>query len=409
MKKILMISYHTCPLAQKEGKETGGMNVYVYELSRNLARLGHKVDVITRCQDKSNQNIVEVEKNFRVIHLVAGPTTPIHKKKLIVYISEFVNSVQAFICDEQIQYDLIHAHYYQSGIIGLELKKAQKAPLIMTFHTLALMKNLVARRPSEQEDTVRISDEFKLVRGADAIITPSATDREYLKYLYTADPSKIFEIPPGVNTHLFTPIKKSLAKKKIGRREDEKILLFVGRVEPLKGIDVLLYAMKILHAQEQHIPIRLLIVGGDISQDRRAWSQELARLEELRHTLGMQEAVEFVGQRPQHELPYYYNAAEVVVMPSHYESFGMVAAEAMACATPVITTNVAGISNLIDDARPTLITTVNNPLLLASQIRRLLTDKEMYRQIQKNILVNIKELDWSVVVKQIEQVYQRIA
>ncbi len=404
-----MISYHTCPLASIEGKETGGMNVYVYELSRNLARLGHAVDVITRSQDKQSEKIVLVEKNFRVIHLPAGPEKVINKKKLIEYIPSFTDSFIKFSKEENLTYDLMHAHYYQSGLIGLEINKRFNSPMpmVMTFHTLALMKNLVARSVSELGNRFRIDAEFKLTKQADAIITPSSSDKQYLKYLYRADDKKVFEIPPGVNTELFKPMDNNAAKKHLGLHPKEKFILFVGRIEPLKGIDMLLYALKILQAQVPYISVRLLIVGGDISQHITKWSSQLKQLDELRHILEISKQVEFVGQKPQDKLLYYYNAAELVVMPSHYESFGMAAAEAMACGTPVITTNVSGISYLIDERHSTLITTVNNPLLLASQIRQLLTNKTMYGEIRKNIMNNIEDLCWSRIVKQVEEVYAK--
>jgi D-inositol-3-phosphate glycosyltransferase len=408
-KHILMISYHTCPLASEEGKESGGMNIYVLELSKQLARIGYQVDVITRSQDAKVAQIVKVSKNFRVIHLKAGPEKPINKKKLMNYIPEFIQSFQSLLKKEHTSYDLIHAHYFLSGLIGLKLNESfsQKIPLIITFHTLALMKNLVARSAAEQENQTRVDAEFNLVKLTDAIITPSSSDKQYLMYLYGAPEKKIFEIPPGVNTTIFKPFNKSLAKQHIGVSDKTKIILFVGRIEPLKGIDVLLYAIKILISQRISDPISLMIIGGDISQHIKKWSPLLKQLEQLSRTLQITANVNFVGQRNQHELAYFYNAAEVVVMPSHYESFGMAAAEAMACGIPVITTNASGISNLIDDRRSALITSVNNPLLLASQIKKLLSDEKLYQEIQKNNLENVNDLSWENTVKQIETVYKR--
>ena len=407
--RILMISYHTCPLASEEGKETGGMNIYVYELSKSLSRMGYKVDAITRCQEEDKKRIVQVDKNFRVIHLDAGPHSPLDKNKLMDYLDEFTESFKSWVQNEKLNYGLIHAHYYQSGLVALKIKESliQPIPLVMTFHTLALMKNLVARTPQEMESQVRIDAEFSLTQKSDVIVTPSSSDKEYLQYLYDVPPEKIFEIAPGVNTQLFKPMDKKLAKKKINLRSDEKIILFVGRVEPLKGIDVLLYALKILLSQASDLKVRLLIVGGDISQHITKWSPQLKKLEELRHILGISANVDFVGQKPQLELPYYYNASEIVVMPSHYESFGIAAAEAMACGTPVITTNVTGISNLIDQQRSTLVTTVNNPLLLASQIKQMLTDEKIYNETRKNIMENTKDLSWDKIALQIVRAYQK--
>lgn len=409
-KRILAISYHTCPLAFEEGKETGGMNVYVYELYKSLGKLGFEIDVYTRCQDKENTDIVEVSENFRVIHLKAGPHSPVEKKKLTDFIPEFVDSFKRFQKSHDLNYDLIHAHYYQSGLIAREIQKTviAKIPLVMTFHTLALLKNLVARTAAEMDGEFRIETEFELMKDSDAIITPSLSDKEYLQYLYEVSENKIFQIPPGINTRFFKPINKTTAKKYLGLEDKEKIILFVGRIEPLKGIDLLLYALKILVAQASGLAVQLLIVGGDVSQHIKKWSPQLKQLEKLRHTLNISSKVDFVGQQPQRQLPYFYNAAEVVVMPSHYESFGMAAAESMACGTPVITTNVTGISGLIEGPSSTLITSANNPLLLASQIKRLLGNEKLYQEMRKSSLENTRDLSWDLIAKRISDVYIKL-
>jgi D-inositol-3-phosphate glycosyltransferase len=408
-KNILQISYHTCPLASEEGKESGGMNIYVNELSRHLARVGHHVDVITRYQSPTEEKIVEVEPGLRVIHLPAGPVSAIPKKELISYIPEFIQSFETWSAQENIHFDMIHSHYYQSGLIGLGINESlrEKLPMAMTFHTLALMKNLVARSVEEQESDARLDAEFRLTKESSVIIAPSTSDAQYLRYLYGVPETNIVEIPPGVNTDIFQPVEKLCAKERLALDRNEKIILFVGRIEPLKGIDTLLYAIKILRAQIPDVKLRLLIVGGDVSQHIDQWSTELRELEQLRHTLDLSLHVDFVGRKMQHELVDYYNAADIVVMPSHYESFGMAAAEAMACGTPVITTNVAGISSLIDSRRDTLITTVNNPLLLASQIRQLLTDPNLYERIRSRMIKNISALAWTTIAKKIDAVYTK--
>jgi D-inositol-3-phosphate glycosyltransferase len=407
--RIAMISYHTCPLASQEGKETGGMNVYVLELSKELARSGHQVDIFTRCQDENNPLIVEVEENLRVIHLSAGPFS-ISKKEMFQYIQEFVGNFDRFVQEHKLSYDVLHCHYYLSGLIGLEIQKkfSKKIPLIMTFHTLALMKNLVARDELEHEEKERIDAEFLLTQKADKIIAPSETDMNYLQYLYQAQTDKTVVIPPGVDTELFRPLDKMEAKKFIGAEADHKIVLFAGRIEPLKGIDGLIYAMKILTQKHSDCEICLWIVGGDISQHPSLWSKELKKLEKLRRTLRITTSVKFVGQRPQSELPYYYNAAEVVVMPSHYESFGMAAAEAMACGVPVITTNVAGVTSFLDEKHRALVTSVNNPLLLASQIEQTLIEPELHKKISQEVVQKIQDLKWSNIAQKVSQVYQEL-
>lgn len=406
-----MISYHTCPLASEEGKETGGMNVYVLELAKQLAQLGHSVDVYTRSQDTENPPIVQVSDRFRVMHVVGGPQHGVPKKELLQYVPEFVENVVTFSRQENLTYDVMHCHYYMSGVAGKQIQAAlqphQDFPIISTFHTLALMKNLVARGALETEESARVDIELEMVKSSDAVIAPSESDASYLHYLYDADPERVEVIPPGVDTSVFRPIPKTKAREFVGAESKEKIVMFVGRIEPLKGIDMLMYAMKVVSMDEPKLPLKLYIVGGDISQDVSLWSAELQKLEQLSKVLRLPNVVKFIGQKPQHDLVYYYNAADIVVMPSHYESFGMAALEAMSCGVPVITTNVAGISGLIDERKKALLTSVNNPLLLASQIINLLTNHKTHRQISAELKKKVDMLEWKNVAEQIAEVYRK--
>lgn len=406
--KIAMISFHTCPLASEEGKESGGMNVYVFELAKQLSKQGHKVDMYTRAQGESNKEIIEIHPNLRLIHLKAGKMGAIPKKQLIAHIPEFIQNYLSFIKKNALKYDVLHCHYYLSGLIGLQLKALSDTPIpiIMTFHTLALMKNLVARDEFEKEEVARIDAEFELTQKVEAIIAPSENEKEYLKYLYNTPEQKIHIIPPGVNTSLFKPMDKQIAKKKIHAPLEGKMLLFVGRIEPLKGLDMLMYALKVLKTKDPNLHVCLWIVGGDISQKPHLWSRQLILLKNLMHLLHISMMVKFIGQQPQSMLPYYYNAAEMVIMPSHYESFGIVTLEAMACGVPVITTNVAGVSNLIDVKHASLITTVNNPLLLASQIKYLLINNKKHTQMSEDLYKKAQEYKWEIIGEKIIKIYE---
>jgi len=412
IRRVSMISFHTCPLASQEGKETGGMNVYVLELSKQLSRMGIAVDAFTRSQDDQQPYIVQVNPLFRVIHIPAGPESPVPKKQLIEYLPEFVANVEKFIAEQRVEYDVMHCHYYLSGLIGVNLNRCREArgekplPLLMTFHTLALMKNLVARDELEREEKERIDAEFDLVQRADKIIAPSESDAKYLRFLYQARDGKVEVIPPGVDVENFKPMERAIAKAHLGIDPQDHIILFCGRIEPLKGIDMLLYAMKILIEKNPSLRVCLWIIGGDVSQQPEQWSKELQKLEKLRHILNLTPVVHFAGQQLQENLPYYYNAADVVVMPSHYESFGMAAAEAMACGVPVITTNVAGISSLIDDIHGLLLTSVNNPLLLASQMEALLTNPQKREQISQNVYQKVQDLNWKNIADRVVSVYE---
>lgn len=404
--KIAMISMHTCPMAYEEGKETGGMNVYVMQLAKELVNKGHVVDIYTRLQSRRHRKIVQVNKNLRVVHVEAGPSqTP--KKKLINFVSEFSKNVYTFILNEKLTYDVIHAHYYLSGLGAIELRDKYNLalPVVVNFHTLALMKNLVARSDLEREETNRINAELMLSQKADLLVASSESDKEYLTYLYGVDKNRVQLIYPGVDTKIFHPLSQKEAREKIDAAHDHKIVLFVGRIEPLKGIDALLYALKIILEKDKN-KVCLFIVGGDVSQKVSQWSKELRKLNELKHILSLTTEVNFVGQKPQNLLPYYYNAADVVVMPSHYESFGMAALEAIACGTPVITTNVSGIATLIDKHYQKFVATANNPLLLAEQIENLLAHANLPEK--KQLTESIHNFTWENMARRIEKIYEDV-
>ncbi len=407
MTRIAMISLHTSPLASEEGKETGGMNVYVLKLSQELAKDGIFVDIYTYRQNKKQQRIITISPKLRVIHIDAETPRHIPKKRLLNHISEFSDSMCSVIQKEQISYDLIHSHYYLSGLVALKVKEKLKKPIaiIHMFHTLGLMKNLVAREENEREDKERIASEFLLADKANAIIASSDTDKLYLQYLYNADPHKVFVITPGVDTQQFKPIDKTIAKREIQANVTHKIILFVGRIEPLKGIDGLIYAMKILRKRNPNLSLCLWIVGGDISQKSHRWSRELQKLEEIRNVLHLNSVVTFVGQQHQKNLPFFYNASEIVVMPSHYESFGIAALEAMACGIPVITTNVSGITDLLTPEQNELVTSVNNPLELSEKIEYLITNQKVYRQISQEIISLAKGFDWKITKEKLKKIY----
>lgn len=411
MQKIAMFTYHTCPLASDEGKETGGMNVYVLELSKELAKLGFLIDIFTRKDAQNSQEIVNVAKNLRVIHLPAGPKTSIPKKVLINHIDEFIDQWQKFTTKENLSYDIFDCHYYLSGVIASKIKEIQnsKIPLLITFHTLALMKNLVARGEQEQESQQRIDAEQTLSHHADLIIVPSKSGKLYQQYLYNINPSKIKTIAPGFNAQIFKPQPKNEAKKHINADIDHKIILFVGRIEPLKGIDVLLYALKILSQKNPQCTACLWIVGGDTSKNSDQWSPELQRLEIIKNTLDLHNMVKFINQKQQSELPYYYNSAEVVVMPSNYESFGMAALESMACGTPVILTNVSGISSFMDDSHKDLITSAHNPILLAENLEKILKNKQVHARLSALVHQKVQDLTWENVAQKIANVYKKYA
>lgn len=404
-KRIAMISVHECPLASSEGKERGGINVYTFELSKALARRGWQVDAFTRIQDDVNPRIVQVTDRFRVIHLPNGPHAPLGKQEILNHLAEFTESFRQFARAQPEPYSLIHAHYYLSGLVAEAANRTFPAhvPVVMTYHTMGLMKQLVSRGDA-RDPAERIVLERQLIRSLDHFVSVSETGKEYLTTLYDADPDRISVIPPGVDTNLFRPIGSAQPQQK-SRKTPATSILAVGRIDPVKGFDTLLAAMKILLHKHPALrqTLHLTIVGGDLDQNQSAWSGELRRLESLRQALKLTAAVRFVPPQPQEELPQYYHAADVVVMPSHYESFGMVALEAIACGKPVIATDVTGISPVLKDLPQGHIVSANNPLALARKIYHVLTHPQ-----EPNYPTDLSQFTWESAARKMAQLYLRL-
>ena len=313
-----MLSYHTCPLATLGGKDTGGMNVYVRDLTRYLGMRGVHVDVFTRSQDEHVPHVLhDLGYGNRVVHIPSGPEVPLPKKELAAYLPDFVRGIQAFASEKGMQYDLIHSHYWMSGLGAMELKTAWGTPIVHMFHTLGLMKNRVAQSPAELEGEYRIEGEYQVLRGVDRIVSATQAELAQIQWLYQMDTQRVVIIPPGVDTCRFYPIPADEAKEFIEIPTDARMLLYVGRIEPLKGVDVLLEAIGrhcLLSDIGPH-KLFLSIIGGEPDATPENMTAEMARLQALRDRYGIQDLVTFLGKQSQDTLPYYYSAAEAVVMP----------------------------------------------------------------------------------------------
>jgi D-inositol-3-phosphate glycosyltransferase len=371
MINVAMLSYHTCPLATLGGKDTGGMNVYVHQLTRTLGKLGVRVDVFTRSQDEHVPHVLhDLGYHNRVVHIPAGPEVPLPKAELERYIPKFVQGIKSFAESKNIHYDLIHSHYWMSGLAAIELSQTWNIPFLHMFHTLVLMKNRIAQTPQEMEGEYRILGEKKVISKANRIIAATLAEKSQLEFLYKAPSSKISVIPPGVDTRHFYPIPKDEAKEVVGVPEDSHTILFVGRIEPLKGIDKLIQAISIIqnNGELRCCPHNLVIIGGEPNAKSEEMNAEMARLQDMVEDLGIENFVIFLGKQDQQLLPYYYSASEIVVMPSHYESFGMVALEAMACGTPVVASQVGGLAFLVRDGETGFVVPGNDVQMLAKRL-----------------------------------------
>jgi D-inositol-3-phosphate glycosyltransferase len=409
--RIAMLSYHTCPLATLGGKDTGGMNVYVRDLTRFLGLAGVHVDVFTRSQDEHVPHVLhDLGYGNRVVHVPAGLEVPLPKDELEKYIPEFVQGIEDFAQAKGIRYDLVHTHYWMSGLAGLELKRRWGTPLVHMYHTLGLMKNRVAQSPGEVEGDYRVRGERKILKDADRIIAATPAELAQLQWLYQAGAQRIAVIPPGVDLSHFYPIPVDEAKAFIGIPPEHRMVLFVGRIEPLKGLDVLIEAMGRFcqHSQVEQKHLDLVIIGGEPDVSPQMMTVEMARLQALREKYGIKDMVTFLGKRAQDTLPYYYSAAETVVVPSQYESFGMVALEAMACGTPVVASQVGGLAFLVQDGVTGYSVPVGDPEALCCRLMSLLSDPELRAKMGQQAAHFARRYAWESIAEQITKVYQQI-
>lgn len=408
MYRVAMLSVHTCPLAALGGKETGGMNVYVRDLSRELGRRGLSVDVFTRSQHPDLPRVGELGPNARVIHLKAGPEAPYDTNSIYDYRSEFTRNLKRFVEEEDIAYHLIHSHYWLSGAVALQLQRQWRIPIMHMFHTLGKLKNQVARSRSEMETPRRVATERRIMDLADRLVAANPLEKAQMTWLYGAHPAKIEVIPCGVDLELFRPIPEAEAKAHLEMPDQHRMVLFVGRIEPLKGIDVLIEAMALVVQQTDHLreEICLCIIGGDPDANADEMDREMSRLQAMRERLGIADVVTFLGRREQDKLPYHYSAADVCVVPSHYESFGMVALEAMACGTPVIASKVGGLTFTVKDGHTGFLVPNDDPRALAEKLRLLLTNERLRRRMGEQASRLAKRYGWSVVAGQIVATYR---
>ncbi len=410
IQRVAMLSIHTCPLAMLGGKETGGMNVYVRDLSRELGRRGIAVDCFTRSQNPNIPSIShKLGPNGRVIHVPAGPEAPYDKNLIADHLPEFTNGVLDFARREGLRYDAIHSHYWLSGLAARDLARAWDTPIIHMFHTLGQMKNSVASSPDEWETERRIQGEEEVMSIADCLVAATPLERAQMVWLYGAEASKIEVVPCGVDLNLFSPIPQEEAKEMLGLPLERCVILFVGRIEPLKGIDTLLRAIALLAPEMPcwRDELSVVIIGGAPGAGIDQVNAELARLESLRAELGLEDLVTFQGAKDQDKLVYYYSAAEMTVMPSHYESFGMVALESMACGTPVVASKVGGLAFNVRDGHTGFLVPHRDAEMLASRIRQLLKDRDLRERLSQQAIHWAARYGWPVIADQILELYQR--
>jgi D-inositol-3-phosphate glycosyltransferase len=398
-RRIAMLSVHSSPLGRLGSRDTGGMSVYVRSLASELGRRGHRVDIFTRHpQGRNGPAVTPLSDNVRLIELKAGDNGYSHPAELFPHLGAFFESLERFRSGESLHYDIVHSHYWLSGQVGAMAQGKWGVPHAIMFHTLAARKN-GAMLPQE-EPHLRLRTEERLARTCQRIVAATPRERNDLERLYGADPRRIRVVPCGVDTELFKPLDRGLSRSLLGFSPQDAIVLFVGRFSPIKGLERLLEAVGLLGDYPR---LRLVLVGGE--GDGAPAPPELARrISEL----GIGRLTRFAGQVMHRRLPEYYSAADVLVVPSHYESFGLVSLEALACGTPVVSTAVGVMEQIILPGETGCVSSDGSPAALAECIRGVLDGARGTPEARARSRATVLEFSWSRVASAIIDQYTEL-
>ena len=393
VERAAFITLHACPLAAPGQGKSGGMNVYVRQLAAALGDMGMKIDIFTREHAGVANRIETIGHNVRVVHIRAGePEAQVGE--LYAHLPEFLDQLNAFREEEGLAYDVVHSHYWLSSWVGRELSQLIGAPHVVTFHTLGLIK--MQSRAGEVEPPERPLVEAEVMASADRIIAFSPHERDAMARLYGADADKVSLVPCGVDLSVFRPLNQKSVRARLGLN-GEKILLYVGRIEPLKGLELLVEATAQMDSGER---LRLMVVGADANGD-----QEIDRVKQLAKERDLEDQIDFVGRVDHTELPLYYNAADVCVVPSYYESFGLVALEAMACGTPVVATRVGGLSTIIHHGRTGYLKSWRCPEAFANSVEMIIASDGLQQSMGEAARKRAEGMGWDNVAAMIWDEY----
>lgn len=388
------------------------MNVYVRTVASALARIGLRVDVFTRAEDESAPAVVDVEPGFAVRHVTAGPRAPITKESLIGVVDEFADRVEAAIRranDDPAQpaFSAIHANYWLSGVAGHRLKHRLTLPLISTFHTLERVKaEAIPEEVAAELPLQRAAGEAAVIGCSDAVLASCSVEAAQIEALYDADPNRVHIVAPGVDHAFFAPGHRPQARRALGLAEDATLIMVVGRIQPLKGIDVAVEALALLSAGDAGAPYRMVVVGGPSG---RHGDEALERLHARAGVLGIADRVRFVPPQPHELLSSYYRAADVCVVPSRSESFGLVALEAAACGTPVVASAVGGLTTLVRDGETGYLVDPFDPSGFASAVERIALDPALATRLSNESVRDARRYSWRSAALEIAALVERIS
>lgn len=402
--RIALISEHASPLATIGSVDAGGQNIYVAHVARGLAEEGHHVDVLTRRDDASLPAVVDMRPGVRVHHIDAGPARFVPKEQLLPHMPEFARSASKLL-ENSIPYDVVHANFFMSGLVGLRLKQAFGVPMVMTFHALGLVRR-EHQGSADGFPAERIDIERRIVCHADRIVAECPQDRSDLMRLYDAQASRISMVPCGVDLDTFAPAPRAGARRELGVRSDEFVVLQLGRLVPRKGIDNVIRAIGQLNRQ---VPARLLVVGGDSRLPDEQATPEIARLRAVARECGVEDRVTFVGHRQREELRTCYAAADVFVTTPWYEPFGITPLEAMACGKPVIGSAVGGIQYSVVDGVTGFLVPPHDPAALAARLAQLQENPSLAQALGRAGIRRVRSMfTWQRVARELADVFEDV-
>lgn len=401
--RVAMLSLHTSPLAPLgRTRDAGGMNVYVRDLARELGRGGMYVDIFTRRSNPDLPSVHWLSDHVRLIQITAGPTVPMQPNELFPYVEEFTHRVARFAERAGHGYDIVHSHYWLSGVAGMRLACEWDVPHVTMFHTVERLKGQQYGGGAAMNHAthVRIEYEARIAASVDAITVSTDHEREQLRRLYTLPACHMQIIPCGVDLRAFTP--GSAHERRMARAAvasgDMPTLLFVGRLDPIKGIDLLLESVA-----QMRTPARLIVVGGDPAGD-----PEVERLRTQAQAFGIGERVLFPGAVPQDQLVSYYRAADALAVTSRYESFGLAAVEALACGTPVVAAQVGGVPSIVRDGENGLLVRWRSPQAFAERFDQLLQDDDLRARLAGEARRSVERFDWTCIGDEVRALYQEL-
>lgn len=399
--KIALISVHGDPAIDIGKEEAGGQNVYVKQVGTALAAQGWQVDMFTRRSDTEQERIVEHSSNCRTIRLTAGPQKFVARQKIFDYLPEFLEAFWQFQHEQKTIYPIIHTNYWLSAWVGMEIKKRQLVSHLHTYHSLGAVKyKSISTVPIIAKTRLKI--EKQCLETADLIIATSPQEKEHMKSLVSSK-GKIKVIPCGTDIECFGNISQEAGRAKLNIQPEEKVILYVGRFDPRKGIETLVRAVG-EEKVKRHSHLKLIIVGG--STPGRQDGEERERIENIVHELGLQDFTIFPGRVEHQDLAYYYAAADICVVPSHYEPFGLVAIEAMASGTPVVASDVGGLKYTVVDEVTGLLAPPQDKQAFASAIDLILSDASWRRELGENARQRVvSKFSWDGVASQLDRQY----